>query len=226
MMLDDEDAAVPSGEFTIPIFPLPDFVFFAHTRIPLHIFEPRYRAMVAEALEGSRRIGLVLLQEGWQRDYFGSPPVHDRGTAGLIESSYEYEDGRYDLMLRGLVRYRILEETPGRDYRVARVIADPEFHGEPGRINGLRTELVTLAKRYLAHFPDDPKVPELETAPFDAIVNALVMALGFDSERKQELLALSDLTERAGVVSSTMKEKLEMIDFLSPFRKTGNPTLN
>lgn len=225
-MITEEPIEYPEGEFTLPIFPLPDFVFFAHTRVPLHVFEPRYRAMVSEALESTRRIGLVLLKDGWQTDYYGSPPVHAYGTAGLIESSYHYEDGRYDVMLRGLVRYRILDETHEGEYRVARVIAEPEFHGQPDKISELRSDLVALSKRYLRHFPDKPEVPELETAPFDAIVNALVMALGFDSDRKQKLLGLNDLSERARAVSESMSEKLEIIDFLAPFRKTGNPTNN
>ena len=61
---------------TIPIFPLPNVVLFPNVFLPLHIFEPRYRAMVADALKGDRMIGMVLLRPGWEGDYEGRPPVY------------------------------------------------------------------------------------------------------------------------------------------------------
>ena len=69
---------------TIPIFPLQDVMLFPHSSRPLHIFEPRYRAMVADALAGDSIIGMVLLQPGYEADYEGRPPVYAVGCAGVI----------------------------------------------------------------------------------------------------------------------------------------------
>ena len=69
---------------TLPLFPLPNVVLFPNVFLPLHIFEPRYRAMVADALKGDRLIGMVLLRPGWESDYEGRPPVFPTGCAGLI----------------------------------------------------------------------------------------------------------------------------------------------
>ena len=70
--------------FSIPIFPLPTTVLFPNVFLPLHIFEPRYRQMVAEALEGDRIIGMVLLRPGYEQDYEGTPPLYTTGCSGLI----------------------------------------------------------------------------------------------------------------------------------------------
>ena len=72
---------------TIPLFPLPNVVLFPSVFLPLHIFEPRYREMVGDALTGDRIIGMVLLRPGWEADYEGRPPIYPVGCAGLITLS-------------------------------------------------------------------------------------------------------------------------------------------
>ena len=81
---------------TIPVFPLPTTVFYPGTPLPLHIFEPRYRQMTADALEGSRVIGMVLLKSNWEDDYFGRPPVFSVGCIGTIEKATKHPDGKYN----------------------------------------------------------------------------------------------------------------------------------
>ncbi len=71
----------------LPLFPLPNVVLFPHMSLPLHIFEPRYRKMVLDALESHRTIGMVLLRPGFEADYEGRPPVFERGCAGRIVGS-------------------------------------------------------------------------------------------------------------------------------------------
>ena len=105
----------------LPLFPLPNVVLFPNVFLPLHIFEPRYRAMVADALEGDRLIGMVLLRPGWEGDYEGRPPVFPTGCAGLITHHERLPDGRYNIVLRGLEKFRILDEDASRSYRIARV---------------------------------------------------------------------------------------------------------
>src|ERR671922_1672133 len=103
---------------TIPIFPLPNVVLFPNVFLPLHIFEPRYRQMVADALDGDRIIGMVLLRPGWEGNYEGRPPVYPIGCAGLITHAERLPDGRYDIVLQGLEKFRILAEDEGRPYRI------------------------------------------------------------------------------------------------------------
>ncbi len=111
-----------------PIFPLPNVVFFPDTRLPLHVFEPRYRAMAADALDSDRLIGMVLLREP-ERAAEPAPPVFEVGCVGQIVEAEPLADGRYALVLEGLGRFRILQEEPPAPYRVARVtwLDDPGY---------------------------------------------------------------------------------------------------
>ena len=106
--------------FALPIFPLPTVVLFPNVFLPLHIFEPRYRQMVAEALAGDRILGMVLLRPGYEDVYDGAPPIYATGCSGLITHVDTLEGGNYNLVLRGLEKFTIQrEELPaaGRLYR-------------------------------------------------------------------------------------------------------------
>src|SRR3977135_4083932 len=101
----------------LPLFPLPNVVLFPNVFLPLHIFEPRYREMVADALTSDRMIGMVLLRPGWEGDYEGRPPVYPVACSGVITHVERLPDGRYNIVLRGLERVRIIEEDGSRTYR-------------------------------------------------------------------------------------------------------------
>ena len=126
----------------LPIFPLPTVVLFPNVFLPLHIFEPRYRQMVADALAGDRIIGMVLLRPGYEDDYDGAPPIYATGCSGLITHVEKLEDGEYNLVLRGLEKFTIQsEEAPaaGRLYRSA-VITPIEDSMRAGERDELRHE--------------------------------------------------------------------------------------
>jgi Lon protease-like protein len=116
---------------TIPIFPLPDVMLFPHTSVPLHIFEPRYRAMVADALKGDRIIGMVLLRPGYEPDYERSPSIFPVGSAGVIEDVEVLDNGEYNILLRAIGKFRIGREVIGKPYRMAVVTAIPEVLAAP-----------------------------------------------------------------------------------------------
>src|SRR3982751_6544809 len=105
----------------LPLFPLPNVVLFPNVFLPLHVFEPRYREMVADALASDRMIGMVLLRPGWDRDYEGRPPIFPIGCSGVMTHVERLNDGRYNIVLRGLERFRIVEEDHERIYRRASV---------------------------------------------------------------------------------------------------------
>ena len=96
----------------VPIFPLPDVTLFPRTLLPLHIFEARYRAMVGDALARDRRICMVRLRPGYEASYAGKPDVFAVGGLGEIVSCERLATGRYDLVLRGEARVRIVREHP------------------------------------------------------------------------------------------------------------------
>jgi hypothetical protein len=110
-----------SAAIQIPIFPLPDVVLFPDTLLPLHVFEPRYRQMVEDALAGDGRIAMAILRPGWENEYYGRPPVHPVAGAGEIIQHERLPDGRFNILLRGTMRLGIVGElSEGKPYRVAR----------------------------------------------------------------------------------------------------------
>src|SRR5262245_50815196 len=108
---------------TARLFPLPNLVLFPQGVQPLHIFEPRYRQMTADALADDRLLALVLLKPGWEEDYHARPAIHSTACLGKIVRDQCLHDGRYNLLLHGLSRVRLVEELPGpKLYRSARVL--------------------------------------------------------------------------------------------------------
>jgi Lon protease-like protein len=216
----------PEGEFVLPIFPLPNLVFFPNTRLPLHVFEPRYRQMVTDAIETDKRFGIVLLRPGWETDYFGAPAVHGCGTLGTIEQSVPLDDGRFNILVRGDVRFRILGEVNRAPYRTARVIVQPEVNRRAEEAYAQREWLADLARQYLKYLPDQMAVPEIETVRLDALANALIMSLNLEVEEKQKLLEIDDLVARAERVGGELQSRVESLRFLSPYRRGTDPSRN
>jgi uncharacterized protein len=190
---------------TIPIFPLPNVVLFPNVFLPLHIFEPRYRAMVEDALRDDRIIGMVLLQPGWEADYEGRPPVYPIGCAGVITHSERLPDGRYNIVLRGLQKFRILGEEADRLYRVARIetIVEPAGADERALVHRERQRLESLLVPS-ARRQADTHVPA--SMPDEDLVNAVAQYMEFEPVEKQALL------ERDGLLCRcrSLIELLEM----------------
>ncbi len=190
---------------TIPIFPLPNVVLFPNVFLPLHIFEPRYRQMVDDALNDDRIIGMVLLRPGWEANYDGRPPVYPIGCAGVITHAERLPDGRFNIVLRGMEKFRITGEDSAKLYRQALVEPVPEAAAD-----GVRSEMRGERRRLemlLVPQPEgsaDTKVPS--SMPDEDLVNALAQYLEFDPVEKQALL------ERDGVLNRcrSLIELLEM----------------
>jgi Lon protease-like protein len=185
----------------IPIFPLPKTVLLPGEVLPLHVFEPRYRALVRDAVDSHKVIGIVHVVPGFEDDLPGSPPVREVGCIGYIASHEELPDGRFLLWLLGLERFRILEELDVTTaYRQVRVEYEPT-HESPKRlaeIRELRKELRDLL----------PSLVELEADALgqfahhmaevsDAQLIALAcQILEIRSDRKQEVLEAGSLSDR------------------------------
>lgn len=219
--------AYPQGDFLLPLFPLPNLVFFPGTRLPLHVFEPRYRQMVTDALATEeKRFGVVLLRPGWENNYFDAPAIHECGTVGMIEQAVPLDDGRMNILIRGDVRFRVLDEVSSVPYRTARVIADPEKHRTADEAYAQREWLADLARQYLKYLPDQMAVPEIETVGLDALTNALIMSLNLEVEEKQKLLETNDLIARAEKIGNELQNRVESLRFLAKYRRGDDPSKN
>jgi uncharacterized protein len=191
----------------LPLFPLPNVVLFPNAFLPLHVFEARYRAMVADALAGDRLIGMVLLKPGWERTYEGRPAVFPVGCVGVITHAEHLHDGRYNIVLRGVERFRILSEDHSRLYRSAAVDVLPErplSAGERSALGRHRDRLEHLLARAVEKSGTDSR----STAAMndESFVNALAQCLDLEPIEKQALLEQDCLRSRA----ESLVELLEM----------------
>ena len=199
-MTDDQN---PLDGFSgiVRLFPLPNLVFFPNVMQPLHIFEPRYRQMTADALDGDRLIGMVLPRPGWEKGYEGKPAIFPVACVGKIIADQKTEDGRYNLLLRGLSRIRIVEEIDeGTLYRVARVelLDDVPLTDDTAEAR-YRQKLLEFAPRM---FPQPGKVREefrkllMSSMPVGTLSDIAAFALPLTPLFKQELLGELDVAAR------------------------------
>jgi Lon protease-like protein len=205
----------------LPLFPLPSVVLFPNVFLPLHIFEPRYRAMVGDALRGDRLIGMVLLRSGWEKDYEGRPAIYPVGCIGVITHAARLDDGRYNMVLRGVERFRVIEENHDRAYRRAvyeaaseRSLTADEHTAMTGlrkRLEALMTTAVeTLGRRHLQHAADSRGDAPHSTAGLndEELVNALAQYLDFDPLEKLALLEQNCLKSRAAALLELLEMKM------------------
>ena len=191
---------------TIPIFPLQDVMLFPNISRPLLIFEPRYRAMVADALKGDRIIGMVLLRAGYEAEYEGRPPIYPIGCAGVITASEQLPDGRYVMVLRGLVKFRVTSEDRTRPYRLARVEAMPELPSDEERaaLRRQRPRLTALLAKVVEPGSEPPS-PDL---PDEDLVNGLAQQLDLDPVERQELLEQKGLLSRSQALIDLLEARV------------------
>ena len=189
----------------IPVFPLDGVLLLPRGQLPLNIFEPRYLNMVDDAMAGDRIIGMVQPSGGPRR----LPALAPVGCAGRITSFAETSDGRYLITLTGCARFRLSSELPVQTpYRQIRADFGPfeaDLAAPPADDAGLDRDLLLDALRaYLETRGLDIDWDTAETAPPEALVNSLSMALPFDPPEKQALLEARLLTDRAAVLTALM----------------------
>jgi Lon protease-like protein len=218
-----------SRERPLPLFPLPNVVHFPQTDLRLHIFEPRYRAMVRDLLEMSeseRLIGMVLTQS--QDVEPQSPAVYERGTAGLVVDVEALPDGRSNIRLTGQYRFRIDRELPALPYRRALVTPLGESSIDETVTRDRRRNLLQLMAHLEEHGAPLPAIPGDD--PFvlslEALVNGIAANLDLPALAKLDLLH-RDLRDRADHVVSILEARRRVVDMLHPFRAlSATPDLN
>jgi uncharacterized protein len=199
-MSDEQD---PLAKFcgTARLFPLPNLVLFPQVIQPLHIFEPRYRAMTEDALASDRLIAMVLLQPGWEPDYAQAPAIYSVACLTRVVADQRLPDGRFNLLVRGLCRIRIDHEVPhAKAYRLARVdlLQDVEV-ASAATSRALRKRLGRLIPAWLSGQTavlDQLKKLVRSDLTLGALGDILTFALPLDVAVKQELLEELNVARR------------------------------
>lgn len=216
----------------VPIFPLPNAVLFPKTLMPLHIFEERYRTMTREALKGDGQIAIVLLREGWEVDYDNAPAVHEVVCVGRIENYEELEEGKYNIVLAGVHRARLIREVQRFPYRLAEVeplddtAADElqvDVMGRHNHLGGLFTRFTELATA--GKYRAVELVPQLG---FEALVNMVASTLNLPAEEKQMLLEMDDVAQRCDSLIPILQQQLESLIVVRTYEhlKPEDPSRN
>ena len=191
----------------LAMFPL-GTVLFPYRVVPLHVFEPRYRQMISDALAGDRIIGMTLLRPGYEADYQGRPPIYAIGCAGVITHSQPLDDGRYDIVLRGIGKFRVLSEDASRPYRIGHIESISEMipvdETQPLRHQRQRLEAVLAAA--IERVRAEPKFPP--SVPDEDLVNALAQYLDLEILEHQALLECEGVLTRYHALIDVLEMKL------------------
>ncbi len=194
---------------SLPLFPLAAPALFPHCAAPLHIFEPRYRALAADALAGERRIGMATVRPDALPEMSGDPPLFATGCAGFIAQHQRLADGRFLILLQATSRFRILSEPlrpSDRLYRVARVELLEEIAGDGGQALAQRAEVVRelgalIAAEGLGANLDLARLEALDDGRFACEV---AHALHLPGPEKQALLEAASAAERLERIAQTL----------------------
>ncbi len=182
----------------IPLFPLPNLVFFPRTYVPLHIFEPRYREMVQAAAASHRMVGMVLLKEGWEADYEGAPAIFAMGCVGRMMNVQRLSDGRSNILLQGLRRFEIQHEVAAESYRQGRIVLKDLFQPDAALPAEIRREIVKVVAGFIRNREDGVALSAMLKQPIhdDVLVQNLSFALDFTPLEKQFLLESDSLIQQ------------------------------
>ncbi len=192
----------------IPVFPLPGALLLPRAVLPLNIFEPRYLAMLDDALRSDHRL-IGMIQPRSERDSDSSPPLQTIGCVGRVTSMSETEDGRYLIALTGVCRFRIDGEvegfTPYRRVDVDWSDFEQDLAGEDHDDMFAREEFLALLSRYFEIGNLTGDWDTLKDADEEMMINSLSMLCPFDVQEKQALLESPRLADRRKTLTALMQ---------------------
>ena len=205
-----------------PVFPLPNVVLFPRAILPVHVFEPRYRTMMADVLRGGQTLVVALLMPGWERDYYGSPDIHPVACVGRVVQHRQLADGRYNALVQGERKVVVERFERLQPYRIARVreaAEDVAWGDQPGA-DARALELVELYRR--AHQRQGTALDVVHSlgsqASAETVVNTIAMNVGADPEARQQLLEMEGLEQRFGALHRLLRDSTRTQDILERFR--------
>jgi Lon protease-like protein len=172
--------------------------------------------MVEEVLSTSKRIGIALLKEGWERDYFGFPDVHLVGCVGEIQYSEKLDDGKFNIMLYGLSRVKIVSFIQDEPYRIAKVeyLKDSNFDYDGFNINYETENFIQLLQEYLEAIGVDnlDDLVKLQSHSLESIMNQMASVLDMTILEKQRLLEIDSLQARYEQLTKIIRDKLTVLE--------------
>lgn len=212
-MSDLEDLGFDPTQFSgkARLFPLPNLVMFPHVLQPLHVFEPRYRALLADALSGDQMIAMTLLSPGWESDYEGRPAIYPVGCLTRIASHQKQPDDRSNVLLLGLSRVRVVRELgPVRPFREAEVEVVPDDYPA-----GMAADRVLLQRSLVQAF--QTAMPQLDVSeqleqllgsnlPLGVLTDIVSYSLDMETSQKEALLAEPNVDRRAAALVAHLQE--------------------
>lgn len=184
-----EDTGAP---LMAPLFPLPRAWLFPHVVLPLNVFEPRYREMVEDCLDGPGRIVLGTIAAGHEEDHLGAPPIEPIAGLGEIGRHERLEDGRYQVWLVGLARVRVREVDSTKAYRQVEVEPIDEDTPPGEDTEGLRADVSAAIQARVEEMEDVP-----EQVPLSALVDFLTLRMELPHEVMRRLYNEIDPLSRA-----------------------------
>jgi uncharacterized protein len=211
----------------VPLFPLPNVVLFPRAILPLHVFEERYKKMTYDALQGDRLIAMALLKPGWERDYYQMPQIEPVVCLGTILTHEDLPDGKYNFLLQGLVRAKVVSETRRRTYRVADLDPLDEIPAMEIDLTAERQCMVNLFSQGLLAEGVGAPFRKLLASPLPTadVVDLACFNFLEDVELKQSLLAELDVRRRVRRAVNAL-EALQPVMNFSSVRALQDPGMN
>jgi uncharacterized protein len=206
------DGSAPLDLSRLAIFPLPRAHLFPHAVLPLHVFEPRYRELIADCMARERAFAVALLEPGYEASYEERPAVRAVCGVGRVIAHEPLPDGRSNVILRGVARARIVEElAPDRAYRLVRAVAMPDVVRDGGELAGALHALVVLTDELARKLPAGGEtlraLARSQTEP-GALADVLAAALVTDPDDRQLLLETVDVRTRVDALNGHLSAVL------------------
>ena len=216
----------------VPLFPLPNVVLFPKTPVPLYIFEEKYRTMIRDAVAGDKELVIALLKTGSESSFSNLSSVHSIACLGHIESYEELEDGKYNIVVVGTQRVRIIREVQHSPYQLVEVekIEDVEYDARTSELEERHNHLGGLFAKFteLATGVNQQAMELMPQMDFESLVNMVAMTLNLAIDQKQSLLEIDEPSERCDMLIPILQQQLETLMLVRKFEhiKPENPHFN
>jgi Lon protease-like protein len=196
---------------SLPLFPLSGGLLLPHGHLPLNIFEPRYLSMTEDALGNGRLIGMIQPEKSYKKPIPDDEVLYPIGCCGQIVSFEETETGHLFIALRGLCRFKLVNELDNkRGYRRSTVDFAPyvgDVREDPGQIND-RPRLLKAVREFFKLKDIDVDWEAIEHAADETLVTSLAMICPFEVREKQALLEVQGMSERSNLLTSLVEMAL------------------
>jgi len=217
----------------VPIFSSPDVVLFPKTPLPLYIFEERYRAMVRDVIAGTGNLVIALSRPpGGESGHEGTSAVYETACLSRIENCEKLENGKYNIVVVGVHRVKIIREVQKFPYPMVEVkpIADPECGEMTESLMERHDNLCKLFTRFteLATGADTHAMELMPQLDFESLINIVAMTLNLEVEQKQALLEMNELYQRCDALLPVLQQQVETLDLVQRFEhiRPENPNFN